>query len=76
MTKHERAKMMKRLHMSIPWLASGHPEDQKTVLEACVLEVDRAVRAERKAQLLADEAENRRKDALARMVGIQWTVKP
>jgi ferric-dicitrate binding protein FerR (iron transport regulator) len=49
MNKHDRAKLLKRLHEAIPWLASGHPQDQDQIVDACISEVDRAVRAERKA---------------------------
>jgi hypothetical protein len=69
MNKHDRAKMVKRLHVAIPWLASGHPQDQDQIVDACISEVDRAVRAERKAQRDTEELwESQRRRAEERFI--------
>lgn len=59
MTKQERAKMEKCFHEAVPWLTSGHVDDQRQIMDACASEVDRAVakavRAERRAQRDTEE---------------------
>ena len=55
MTKAERTKMEKRVYAAIPWLTSGALQDQRQIMDACAREVDRAVRAERKAQRNTEE---------------------